>query len=270
MTSFAHERALRPASWNPTRSVRRIETGPTRSEPASRVNVGPWERLISGGLGIALVARGLRRPSPLGVGIGLLGAGLVYRAASGHCSLYEGLVLGESATKPPRLADVGNPVYRGHRFVKTVTIQKDPEEVYRFWRRFENFPRFTSHLESVVETSPTTSHWVLKGPAGLKIEWDSELIADRPNEFLSWRSVEGSQVAHAGSVKFRPAPGDRGTEIEVQISYEPPIGGSLAIALAKVFGFEPEQQAREDLRRLKRLLETGEIATTEGQTSCSC
>ena len=120
------------------------------------------------------------------------------------------------------------------------------------------------HLKSVTVLSDKRSHWVASAPMGASVEWDADIIEDRENELISWASVEGADVDNSGFVRFKPAPGDRGTEVKVVIEYAPP-GGVVASALAKLFGEEPEQQIGDELRRFKMLMEAGEIATTEGQ-----
>jgi uncharacterized membrane protein len=148
----------------------------------------------------------------------------------------------------------------------SIVINRPPEELYRFWRDFQNLPRFMFHIDSVGIVSEGRSHWVVKAPAGGSVEWDAEILEDRPNEMISWRTVEGSDVRHSGTVRFLPASGGRGTTVRVEIEYCPP-GGVLGMQIAKLFGREPGQQVQEDLRRLKQLMEAGEIITTEGQPS---
>jgi uncharacterized membrane protein len=145
-------------------------------------------------------------------------------------------------------------------------INRPVEDVYRFWREFQNLPRFMFHVDSVSLAGDGRSHWVVKAPAGGSVEWDAEIVDDRPNELISWRTVEGADVKHSGTVRFLTAPGRRGTLVQVDIEYCPP-GGALGAGIAKLFGREPRQQVQEDLGRLKELLETGEIITTEGQPS---
>lgn len=147
-----------------------------------------------------------------------------------------------------------------------ITIAVTPEECYRLWRDVENLPRFMTHLESVQKKDDRTSHWVVKAPGGGTAEWDSEITADEPNAMLAWRSLPGADVENSGSVRFEAAPGGRGTTVRVEMSYVPP-AGKLGAVVAKVSGEEPRQQVREDLRRFKQLLETGEITTTQGQPS---
>jgi uncharacterized membrane protein len=151
---------------------------------------------------------------------------------------------------------------RGIRVQRSLTVRQSPEEVYRFWRDFTNLPRFMSHLESVVITGDQRSRWRAKAPAGTTVEWDAEIVEDRPNELISWRSLPGSEVDNAGSVEFVRAPGDRGTEVRVEFRYDPP-GGKLGALVAKLFGEAPEQQVAGDLRRLKQVLETGEVVHSD-------
>ena len=152
------------------------------------------------------------------------------------------------------------------RVAKSITINLSPDECYRFWRDFENFPRFMKHLESVRVTGENRVHWKAKAPAGTSVEWDAELIADQPGKYLAWRSLEGADIDNAGSIRFEPEPGGRGTVVRVDLEYSPP-GGVAGALVAKLFGEEPEQQIDEDLRRFKWLIETGEIPTTIGQSS---
>ena len=150
------------------------------------------------------------------------------------------------------------------RVKKNITINRSPEELYRFWREFQNLPRFMNDLESVQVIGEKRSHWVAKGPAGKRIEWDAEITEDRPNELIAWRSLEDSDVDNAGSVRFEQARGKRGTVIRVEIEYRPP-AGSLGATVSKFLGADPKQALHESLHRLKQLMETGEIITTEGQ-----
>jgi uncharacterized membrane protein len=145
---------------------------------------------------------------------------------------------------------------------KTTTINKPVAEVYRFWRDFENMPRFMSHLESVRVTGDKHSHWKAKAPAGMTVEWDAEITEDQPDSRIAWRSLEGSDVPNVGEVKFERAPGDRGAVVRVELEYTPP-GGVLTSYVAKLFGEEPGQQIEDDLRRLKQILEIGEVVQSD-------
>jgi uncharacterized membrane protein len=141
-------------------------------------------------------------------------------------------------------------------------VNRAPEEVYSFWRSFENLPRFMRHLESVEDRADGRSHWVAKGPAGSRVEWDATIIADVPGEVITWRSLEGSDVDHAGAVRFESAPGNRGTIVKVNIQYNPP-AGVIGATIAKLFGEEPEQQLNDDLRRFKQVMEVGEVVVSD-------
>ena len=144
----------------------------------------------------------------------------------------------------------------------TCVVNRSPEEVYTFWRNFENLSRFMKHLESVADHGDGRSHWVAKGPAGSTVEWDATIIADVPGEVITWRSLEGADVDHAGAVRFEAAPGGRGTIVKVNIQYNPP-AGVVGATVAKLFGEEPEQQLDDDLRRFKQVLEVGEVVVSD-------
>jgi uncharacterized membrane protein len=149
---------------------------------------------------------------------------------------------------------------------KSITINKPAEEIYRFWRNFENLPKFMNHLISVTTTDERRSHWVAKGPARTQVSWDAELTQDIPNELIGWKSTPGSTIQTAGTVSFETATGGRGTIVRVELQYRPP-AGKLGATIAKLFGEAPEGQIPVDLQRIKSLLETGEIPRTEGQSA---
>jgi uncharacterized membrane protein len=151
----------------------------------------------------------------------------------------------------------------GIRVKKAVTINRPVSEVYNFWRNFENLPRFMTHLESVkVLDDGRRSHWVAIGPAGIRVEWDAEMVEDQSNELISWRSLPGSSVDTAGYVRFKPAPGDRGTEVVVEMRYDPP-GGMIGATIAKLFGESGEQVVARDLLAFKNVLEVGEVVHSD-------
>ncbi|MDQ1557467.1 MAG: hypothetical protein QOD32_527 [Pyrinomonadaceae bacterium] len=229
------------------------------------VNVGEIERWASAIGGGALAVYGLTRGSYGGIALALLGASLVHRGATGHCYAYDaaGVNTAKAEGDNPFVSVEGG---RGVKVEKSVTINKSPGELYNFWLNFENLPRFMNHLEEVRVTGDGRSHWVAKGPAGTRVEWDAESYNLVENEIIAWRSLEGSQVANAGSVHFTPAPEGRGTEVRVVLKYDPP-AGVLGAWVAKLFGEAPEQQIAEDLGRFKQLMEAGETATVTGQTS---
>jgi uncharacterized membrane protein len=141
-------------------------------------------------------------------------------------------------------------------------VNRDPDEVYRFWREFRNLPRFMQHLESVEELGDGRSHWVAKGPAGTSVEWDATIVADDPGRVITWRSLENSDVDNAGAVRFEAAPGGRGTIVKVNIQYNPP-GGVVGATVARLFGEEPNQQLDDDMRRFKQVMEVGEVVISD-------
>lgn len=146
---------------------------------------------------------------------------------------------------------------------RSTTIARPPADVYRFWRDFKNLPKFMVHLESVETLDETRSYWRARGVGGKSFEWNAEIFEDRENELISWRTMgRGSQVAHAGVVRFVAAPGGRGTEIHIEATYDPP-GGPLGRAFALAFGQELSQQIEGDLRRLKQVLEAGEVVESD-------
>jgi uncharacterized membrane protein len=149
------------------------------------------------------------------------------------------------------------------RVEHVLTINRSIEDVYRYWRDFQNFPNFMRHVESVEVLGNGRTRWRAKAPAGMSVQWEAETLLDRENEWIAWHSVEGSQIENSGSVRFHRAPGARGTEVRVQLEYHPP-AGRLGRGVAWLFGEEPEQQVKDDLRRFKQLMETGEIPLSDG------
>ncbi len=215
----------------------------------SKSETEKWTSLIAGG---SMVLMGLGQRSLRGVLMALAGGSLAYHGLKSEKSLKDKVVDAAGLNKELRVE-------------KTVTIyNKSPEELYRYWRNFGNLPTFMKHLKSVTIIDETHSHWVANAPMNASIEWDAEIIQDQPNELIAWASTGDAQVENSGFVRFKPAPGDRGTEVKVVMEYSPP-GGVVGAAIAKLFGEEPEQQVGDELRRFKALMEAGEIPTTEGQ-----
>jgi uncharacterized membrane protein len=197
-----------------------------------------WTALIGGG---ALAVLGLSSRSKAGVALAAAGGALAY--------------LGTQAGAFPK-----EMVARS-----SVQLNCSPHEAFQFWRNFENLPRFMRHLESVTTTGERRSRWIAIGPVGKRLRWDAEIVAERPGELISWRSLEGSDVMLDGFVEFQAAPANRGTVLFATIIYTPP-AGALGKAAAKMLGKDPSFLMRQDLRRFKALAETGEIPTVEGQT----
>jgi len=231
---------------------------------AMKQNVGEGERVASlvGGGALALI--GLVRGGASGTALTLAGGGLLLRGLSGFSLVYKALGVDTADD-----AGVGGPLPQGRtvRVDRSVLINRSPEELYRSWRDFESLPTFMKHLRTVTVLDERRSHWVATGPLGQTVEWDAEIVEDRPGELIAWRSTERADIANAGSVSFRPAPHGRGTVVRVLISYDPP-AGQLGRAYLAVFGEEPSQQVHEDLRRFKARAEAGEILTTAGQPAC--
>ncbi|MBO0859057.1 MAG: SRPBCC family protein [Chloracidobacterium sp.] len=226
------------------------------------INVSDGERLISIAGGGALSIYGMKRGGVRGLLMAITGGALIYRGATGHSNLYKALSVSTARRKGIR-ASVKHGA--GIKVEKSVSINKPVEELFRFWSDFENLPRFLNHLESVRpiggQSSQSTrarrvSHWVARLPAGMKVEWDAEIINEEPNELIAWRSLEGAQVPNAGSVRFERNPNGRGAEVKVAIEYAPP-AGKIGSLLAKLFGEDPERRVAEDLRRFKQFMETG-------------
>jgi len=197
--------------------------------------------------------------------LSLLGAGMCsYGASKGKLGGAIGAVAGVTALDVICLLKLGkeaDPI----QTTQTVAINKTPEECYQFWRDFENLPRFMEHVKSVQLTGGNRSHWVVKAPAGMSVEWDAELVSDAP-ERIEWRSLPGADVDNAGSVEFKRAPAGHGTIVKASITYKPP-AGQVGTAVATIFAREPGMQAKSDLRRFKAVIETGEVPTIKGQSS---
>jgi uncharacterized membrane protein len=272
---------------SPTAAPRRMKQGSPRTSGANRPqghdgashdvashngpphNVAQPERIGSVALGAALVTYGLRRRDPAGVIAAVLGGAFVARGATGHCPVYRAMgvstggseaVLGGSRDDVTSRAATVN-ARKAVKVERTVTIEADRQTLYDFWRDFENLPRFMEHLVSVRVDSSTQSHWVAKAPAGKTVEWDAQIINEAPGTLIAWKSAPHAEVPNAGSVHFSDAPGGRGTIVKVEMDVEPP-AGKLGVVIAKLFGEDPDREVREDLRKFKQLMETGEISTS--------
>ncbi len=234
--------------------------------PKEQPNVGEMERTASVLLGSMLIASGIKRFSLTGLGIAFVGFRMVKRGATGQCALYKALNV---SSRDPSEGVIGSktfthPFHQHIRVEHSITINKPAEEVFKFWRNFKNLPRFMDHLESVQVIDDKHSHWVAKAPGDRTVEWDATIIEEIPNKKIAWKSADDAQVPNSGQVLFEPAPANRGTEVKVILAYDPP-AGIFGEIFAKLFGQEPSQQIREDLRRIKQILEAGENPRIEGQ-----
>jgi uncharacterized membrane protein len=146
---------------------------------------------------------------------------------------------------------------------ETLTVRRDRDECYAYWRDFERFPSFMAHVVQITAGSGARSHWKARGPLGMKVEWDAEITDDMPGERIAWRSLKGSKVENSGSVRFVDAPAGQGTEIHVELRYAPP-AGAVGATFAKFFGEEPAISVKDDLRRFKQIVETGEVVRSDG------
>jgi uncharacterized membrane protein len=225
-------------------------------------NVGDTERMLSVLGGGFLALRGLCQGDLGGAALALAGGSLLYRGLTGHCSVYSALGMHTTAPEGRRASVAAG---QGVKVVRAVTIDRPAAELYAAWRDFECLPQFMRHLVSVRQEGQR-SHWVARAPAGATVAWDAEIVNEEPGRLIAWRSLPGAPVALAGSVHFTQAPAGRGTEVRVELKYDPP-GGRAASWLAWLLGEEPSRQIREDLLRFKQLHEAGEIATVQGQPS---
>lgn len=216
------------------------------------INVGNAERVVSGLAAGAVALMGLRRRRLRPLLFPLAGS-LISRAVTGRCAVNR--ALGRNSARGSRVSPVAS-VRRGEgiKVEKSVVVNRPVHELYRFWRNFENLPRFMDHLESVRVIDETRSHWVAKGPAGTKVDWDAVIHNEIENELIAWRSLPGADVNNAGSVHFNEAAGGGGTEVRVILSYEPP-AGKVGAAVAKLLGEDPSKQLEDDLRRFKQVME---------------
>lgn len=228
----------------------------------TQVNESSTERLLLAVGAGALAVYGLSRRSPGGLLLTVLGAGLLHQSVSGHCELYHAMGVNRSS----RSQDETTPVAQDVHIEEAININKSPAEIYSFWRSFENLPRFMRHLESVTRLGSNRWHWVAKGPAGLRIEWDAEIYNEKENELIAWRALPGSEFENAGTVRFEPTGNGTGSIVRVIMNYNVP-GGKLTAGLAHLLRQSPEQFLAEDLYRLKQLLETGEIVSGEDEFS---
>ncbi|MDZ4797688.1 MAG: SRPBCC family protein [Bryobacteraceae bacterium] len=232
-------------------------------------NVSEMERWISLVAGAGLVAYGVSRRGPSGLGWAAIGGGLAWRGASGHCNVYQtfGIDTRERGYEKGTGADKGVPYHLGIRIDHEIRINKSAEELYRFWRNLENLPRFMSHIDSVQDRGNGVSHWTVRGPAGLKLEWDAEIVNEIENKLIGWRSLPGSQVDNGGSVHFEPA-GEGQTVVRVELQYNPPAGG-VGARISKALGEDPEKMIAEDLQRFRELMETGAVASRNSKQRAS-
>jgi uncharacterized membrane protein len=254
-----------------TNGVRRV---PHDVSLAAHRNVGSRERVASVIGGAALALYGLERRDLPGGFLAVLGAELIRRGATGHCFVYDALnvTTASDATHHGFHRDlaVGRAAtLRASRAVKierTVMVNRPAADLYAFWRNPTNVRRIVDFVESVETLGERRARWRARGPAGVTIEWDSEVINDIPNELIAWKSIGDADIPNAGSIHFRRAPHARGTEVRLIVEYEPP-AGHLGAWIAKLMKENPDEQVQSALRRLRQVAESGDVLTTERQAS---
>jgi uncharacterized membrane protein len=159
--------------------------------------------------------------------------------------------------------------FQSHRSKQAATavyrVNTTSAEAYRLWRNFDNLPRFMAHLDAVRVLDERHSEWTAKGPLDSRVRWNAEITEDEPNQRIAWRSLPGSQLETSGSVEFSDDPQGRGSTVRAQVEYSNPLG-AIGTGLLTALGTNPNFVVKEDLRRFKALLETGEAPTTVGQT----
>jgi len=238
------------------------------------MNVGETERIVSMVGGAALLLYAVNRGSWRGLVAGAAGADVLYRGITGYCVLYDKMGISTAAEQPTTGKLMTRSAFNGRtngvqsatgvHVHKAVTVNRPVEAVYEYWQNLENLPNFMHHVQSVQMQGQGHSHWVVNVSPKLTLEWDAETTEERKNELIRWRSLPGATVENQGEVRFKPVPGERGTEVHVTIAYQPP-GGIIGEAFARFIKGTTEQQIKEDIRRFKSMLEADEFPTIEGQ-----
>ncbi|MEZ4728225.1 MAG: SRPBCC family protein [Caldilineaceae bacterium] len=255
---------------------------PQYTQRNQQTNMSQMERQISMALGTLFVLHAVTRRSSASLITAPLGAYLFWRGQSGRSLLYEALNINtaqQSGWQQNRQWQ-GNggvqqiPIQQQYdqqqsnriEIKRAVTIDKPAQELYNYWRKLENLPNFMHHLEQVEQTGDKSFHWKAKIAGGIPVEWDAEIVEDLPGQRIAWRTKPDAQVQQQGVVTFKPATGERGTVVEVDIHYSPP-GGIIGEAFGRMLNGVTAQQVKDDIRRFKNLMETGEVPTVEGQPS---
>lgn len=219
--------------------------------PESQLSLGDLEDWLALGSGALLLVAGASRKSFAGAALTACSLPLIYRGVTGHWPAALNGYMQPGSLK--------NALGDGRiRVRESIRLEHALPDVFRYWRQLENLPRFMGHLLKVSETGKGTSHWVAAGPAGLSIEWDAKIVNEVVNKVIAWQSLPDSDIVTAGSVNFETMRGGRETRVDVNLQYTPPAGKAGA-ALASLFGRNPSQTVREDLRRFKQLIEAGEV-----------
>ncbi|PKK34990.1 hypothetical protein BWI96_19360 [Siphonobacter sp. SORGH_AS_0500] len=222
---------------------------------SGKVNIGSTERMVSAFGGALLTTYAFRKPLNRWAALGA-GAYLLFRGLSGYCPVNKAVGRNTAESNPKPLT-----------IKRSLTINRPRADVYAYWRQLENLPSFMQHLSRVTVLDSHRSHWEAPLPGGVGfIEWDADITGETEGEWLRWQSVAEASVDHVGEVYFADAPGDRGTEVHVHITYQPPVG-YVGHALAGWLNPAFEQMVKEDIRRFKQFFETGELPVSEAHPS---
>jgi len=221
-------------------------------------NVGKTERAFSLMGGLGLLAAGFARRGVSGVALGALGALLIRRGASGQCALYEQLGISGAASVRP-----GVPDNVGVNLVRSILIERSPEELFAFWRHLPNLMRLSPWVKALDASDERHSHWVVQAPWGRRLEWDALVINEHPNALIAWESQPGADIENAGSIRFEREPHGLGTIVTIKLEYNPP-GGLLGRLGLLLYGKSLRREIERGLARFKSLKETGEMAEKKG------
>ena len=246
--------SLATQTWQPTEREQATETAP------GTTGLSVWDagRVAAGIVGGAIVTSGLLRRSLPGTLLALAGADLVRQAVTGNSMVFKFLgVTDEEGDLRDKAIDVQ----------RTSTIRRSPEELYRLWRDPATLPAIMEDFAEVMVLSDTRVHWVLMGPLKLRLRWETEVTEDRPGEVIRWRSIPGAELPNEGSIQFRAAPGNLGTEVVLRLRFVPP-GGMLAQRAARMMRAVPRGLELRALRNFKCLAETGEVTSIKRQPAC--
>lgn len=223
------------------------------NDSGQEINVAEPERWISTVGGTGMVIYGLKTRGLLGLALGAIGGALIYRGVSGHCPGYSAMGINPAADDHSRAS-----LDHGIKIEESIFVAADPVTLFQYWRELSNLPRVMRHLKSVSEMGDKRSHWVARGPMDTDVEWDAEIINEHENELIAWRSLPGSTVANAGSVRFTKDQTGAGTTIKVSLLYHPP-AGRLGNWISSMLGEDPSEQIARDLRRFKLMAEAGSL-----------
>jgi uncharacterized membrane protein len=243
-------------TFQPFRDV--VASTPFRErEGDTHRNVGDTERIASVVTGLVVGALGLRSSGAVKAVSAIAALALLKRGMTGTCPVYK--ALGRNTAGSVSFDRPGS-----IKIEESVIVNRPTNALFAYWRNLSNLPSVMRHLVSVTETDDKISHWVSKGPAGIKLEWDAEIINERENELIAWRSLADSDVASAGSVRFEPHWSGYGTIVRVVLMVHPP-AGRLGNLVASLFGEDPQAQIEEDLQRFKQMMEAGQTLFEEDQ-----